>query len=204
MDIALLAEGTYPYHPGGVSVWCDQLVRGLAPTGSTSTRSSVATTTSPAGSSPTTSSACHPIQLWGGAPSSRQSKASSAELNAVFSQLASSMVEANGEPAFLEALRHLFELSLERPLTGALQSKESLEILLGAMQLAGPTNRRLAGTAASATVSDARIALELIEHQLRPLFVPPQGGHLPRHRKRPLRAPRPRGLLVPSHAPCAE
>src|ERR1035438_2057321 len=31
MDIALLSEGTYPYHPGGVSVWCDQLVRGLAP-----------------------------------------------------------------------------------------------------------------------------------------------------------------------------
>ncbi len=30
MDIALLAEGTYPYKAGGVSVWCDQLIRGLS------------------------------------------------------------------------------------------------------------------------------------------------------------------------------
>jgi len=49
-----------------------------------------------------------------------------------------------GAPAPVRALART-------PLTGALQSKESLEILLGAMQLAGPTNRRLAGTAASAT-----------------------------------------------------
>ena len=29
MKIALTAEGTYPHQFGGVSVWCDQLVRGL-------------------------------------------------------------------------------------------------------------------------------------------------------------------------------
>ena len=29
MDIALIGEGTYPYHFGGVSVWCDQLIRGM-------------------------------------------------------------------------------------------------------------------------------------------------------------------------------
>jgi glycosyltransferase involved in cell wall biosynthesis len=29
MRIALTAEGTYPHHFGGVSVWCDQLIRGL-------------------------------------------------------------------------------------------------------------------------------------------------------------------------------
>ena len=29
MKVALLTEGTYPFHAGGVSVWCDQLVRGL-------------------------------------------------------------------------------------------------------------------------------------------------------------------------------
>ncbi|MBO0869705.1 MAG: DUF3492 domain-containing protein, partial [Micromonosporaceae bacterium] len=26
-EVALLTEGTYPYHHGGVSVWCDQLIR---------------------------------------------------------------------------------------------------------------------------------------------------------------------------------
>ena len=29
--ISLITEGTYPFHEGGVSVWCDQIVRGLAP-----------------------------------------------------------------------------------------------------------------------------------------------------------------------------
>src|ERR1700735_1370670 len=29
MEIALTAEGTYPHHFGGVSVWCDQLIRGM-------------------------------------------------------------------------------------------------------------------------------------------------------------------------------
>ena len=30
MRVVLTAEGTYPHQFGGVSVWCDQLVRGLA------------------------------------------------------------------------------------------------------------------------------------------------------------------------------
>jgi len=29
MQIALTEEGTYPHHFGGVSVWCDQLIRGM-------------------------------------------------------------------------------------------------------------------------------------------------------------------------------
>ena len=29
MKVALVGEGTYPHQFGGVSVWCDQLVRGL-------------------------------------------------------------------------------------------------------------------------------------------------------------------------------
>src|ERR1700751_458857 len=29
MDVALIGEATYPHQFGGVSVWCDQLVRGM-------------------------------------------------------------------------------------------------------------------------------------------------------------------------------
>jgi hypothetical protein len=29
MKIALMTEGTYPFAFGGVSVWCDQLIRGM-------------------------------------------------------------------------------------------------------------------------------------------------------------------------------
>ena len=30
MRVALITEGTYPHHRGGVSVWCDQVVHGLS------------------------------------------------------------------------------------------------------------------------------------------------------------------------------
>ena len=29
MKIAMMTEGTYPFSFGGVSVWCDQLIRGM-------------------------------------------------------------------------------------------------------------------------------------------------------------------------------
>ena len=29
MRIALVSEGTYPYAMGGVSIWCEQLIRGI-------------------------------------------------------------------------------------------------------------------------------------------------------------------------------
>ena len=29
MKVALVSEGTYPYTMGGVSVWCEQLIRGF-------------------------------------------------------------------------------------------------------------------------------------------------------------------------------
>ncbi|MGW3118188.1 GT4 family glycosyltransferase PelF [Streptomyces sp. NPDC001107] len=29
LRVLLVAEGTYPYHPGGVSLWCDQIIRGM-------------------------------------------------------------------------------------------------------------------------------------------------------------------------------
>src|SRR5215472_4151707 len=29
MEVAFIGEGTYPHQFGGVSVWCDQLVRGM-------------------------------------------------------------------------------------------------------------------------------------------------------------------------------
>ena len=29
MKIAMVTEGTYPHQFGGVSVWCDQIIRGM-------------------------------------------------------------------------------------------------------------------------------------------------------------------------------
>ncbi len=171
MDIALLAEGTYPYHPGGVSVWCDQLVRGLAPH-----RFAVhAITARPGGTPvweiPDNVVGIYSVPLWGPTPRVARKVRNSSELRSTFRQLATSLFEEGGEDDFLDALRQLFALSRQTPVAGALRSTESMEVLLDVMR-AGPDDRVCIAEPAPVTVSDARLALELIEHQLRPLFAP--------------------------------
>ncbi len=171
MDIALLAEGTYPYHPGGVSVWCDQLVRGLAPH-----RFAVHAITARPGETPVWEIpdnvvGIHNVALWGPTPKVARKVRNSSELQSAFRQLAVSLVEEDGEPDFLDALHQLFALSRQTPVAGALQTTASMEVLLEVMR-AGPGDRAFTTEPAAVAVSDAQLALELIEHQLRPLFGP--------------------------------
>lgn len=178
MDIALLSEGTYPYHPGGVSVWCDQLIRGLAPHRFTVHAIIGGADHDPTWELPDNVDALHSIPLWGPAPRPKRSVRNSAELRGAFEQLATSMVEPDHEASFLDALHQLFALSQDTSMVGALRNPESLGILLEAMRKAGPQDRASNGDPVPVTVSDAGLALELIEHQLRPLFAPPPEADL--------------------------
>jgi polysaccharide biosynthesis protein PelF len=178
MDVALLAEGTYPFHPGGVSVWCDQLIRGLAPH-----RFSIHAIT--AGDDdkllweiPDNVDEVRHIALWGAAPMPARSIRNSEDLLSTFRQLAESMVRPGGEPKFLDALKQLFELSTDTSLVGALFSDRSLEILFGAMQEVSLSDRDSVSDPAPVTIHDASVALGLIEHQLRPLFARPPEADL--------------------------
>jgi len=65
LRVALLTEGTYPYHPGGVSVWCDQLVRGMAPHRFTIYSIVAASDLRPTWELPENVDALHSISLWG-------------------------------------------------------------------------------------------------------------------------------------------
>jgi glycosyltransferase involved in cell wall biosynthesis len=185
MDVALLAEGTYPFHPGGVSVWCDQLIRGLAPHRFTIHAITAGDDNEPSWELPDNVDDVRPIALWGSTPAPKRSVRNSAEIRAAFRQLAVSMVDEDGEPMFLDALHQLFVLSQKASLAGALHSKASLGVLLGAMREASLTDRepRLdeggSGSVGNeVSVHDASVALGLIEHQLRPLFVTPPRADL--------------------------
>lgn len=176
MDIALLAEGTYPFHPGGVSVWCDQLVRGLAPHRFTIYSIIGGDDREPIWDLPDNVTGVHSICLWDNVPSPKRSGRASAELQAAFTQLVTSLVDPNGGPAFLDALHQLFDLSQEQSLNGALRTTASFEVLLEVMRMAGPSGR--SGQSPidqdrAVTVAEAGLVLDLIEHQLRPLFVSP-------------------------------
>jgi glycosyltransferase involved in cell wall biosynthesis len=178
VDIALLAEATYPHTSGGVSVWCDQLIRGLE-----SHRFSVHAITPGDDNEiiwdiPGNVVGIRNIPLWGAGPEVRHPVHHSAELRSAFQGLAQSMARADGEVLFLDALHQLYQLAGQAPLAGALRTRESLEVLLGAMQDATPGDRAYVSDVGPVTVHDASQVLDHLDHVLRPLYVPPPRADL--------------------------
>ena len=71
MKIAMMTEGTYPYGFGGVSVWCDQIIRGM-PGYDFQLIAIVATGAEPmVWSLPGNVSSLSTVPLWGSASASR-------------------------------------------------------------------------------------------------------------------------------------
>src|SRR5262245_40499697 len=68
MRIALVSEGTYPFAIGGVSTWCDQLIRGLPEHRWTMVALSVDGTDSPLWTTPENLDGVQRIPVWGPAP----------------------------------------------------------------------------------------------------------------------------------------
>ena len=172
MDIALLTEATYPHRAGGVSVWCDQLIRGLD-----AHRFTVHAITSGDDNEviwdiPENVVGVHAVALWGPGPESRHPLHHSVELRSAFRCLAQSMARADGEAQFLDALHQLYQLARQVPMAGALRTRESLEVLLGAMQDATPGDREFVSDVGPVTVHDASQVLDHLDHLLRPLYVP--------------------------------
>lgn len=171
LHIALLSEGTYPYHPGGVSVWCDQLVRGMAPHRFTVYAIVATANLEPTWELPDNVDALHSVCLWGDS-SVRPKTRHVSEVDQVFDVLAQSLVDADGGPAFLESLHQLFTLSRTQSLVGTIRTTSSLDALLRAMKAMKSDRPSLTGATHVVTVADASLALDLIERQLRPLFEP--------------------------------
>lgn len=166
MKVALLAEGCYPFVTGGVSTWCDQLIRGLdevdfdvvAVTGGTADRA-VFDMPRNVGKLVVV-----PLWAWGSQPS-RPNPAT----RALFMSLYRPFLWAalSGEPRqeeFTRALRELFHFAQRYDLTAALQTDEAVSLLA---ELWGRVHDE-----APLRMREAVEATELIEHFLRPLSAP--------------------------------
>ncbi|MGC1418665.1 MAG: GT4 family glycosyltransferase PelF [Acidimicrobiales bacterium] len=172
LHVALLTEGTYPYHPGGVSVWCDQLVRGMAPHQFSVYPIVAISGTEPTWELPENVIDLHPIALWGEPPVVAKS-ATRPEVQAAFTLLLESLVSPEGGSDFLNALHKLFDLSQEKSIDGTLRTSTSLAVLLEAMKVVKSRERPWANARRVVTITDACLAMDLIERQLRPLFRTP-------------------------------
>ncbi|MDP9416832.1 MAG: GT4 family glycosyltransferase PelF, partial [Actinomycetota bacterium] len=170
MRVTLLNEGTYPYVRGGVSVWCDQLVRALP-----DVEVDLLTLTStgcevPSWELPANVRSLRSVPLWGELPAGRAPRgpARRAILHA-FADLAEAIAARDGAGAdacFSSALRRLVEPARAGSLSHVLRSDEAV-MTLAKMWRRGRDPRRTPVL----SLHEALSATVLLEHSLRPLAV---------------------------------
>ncbi|WBB80493.1 GT4 family glycosyltransferase PelF [Micromonospora sp. WMMD882] len=187
MRIALVSEGTYPYAMGGVSIWCEQLIRGMPDYRWEVVALTVDGTEKPVFDRPANLDRVHSIPLWGGRPSGRRPQRGTLVpsgrpgagfvesyevfLRALVTPLESTRSQAGAvnRSTFLLALRGLFEYAADGgDLSGGVLSNQALGMMLDAWQ-----TLRVDETGPPLTVADALEAAWLIAHMLRPLSAPP-------------------------------
>ncbi|WP_432943044.1 GT4 family glycosyltransferase PelF [Kribbella sp. CA-253562] len=158
MDVALINEGTYPYVKGGVSQWCDKLIRGL-PEHTFRLVTLVANgTEKQTWDLPANAEVVQPFPLWGPAATPRRGRHQARVTDAARAVLAGSVL---AQPvAFEWGLRELARLAAEPGFDRALRSCDLAGDLLDLWPAAEPL-----------TVYDAIVAAELVERSLLPLRV---------------------------------
>lgn len=178
MKVALTAEGTYPHQFGGVSVWCDQLVRGLAQHEFTLVPI-VATGNEPMRWQPPANvTSVVTIPLWGRpAPVPWRARLSRSRNDAVLSELIDVLLRAPAEAPerFTSVMRELFGYAQARNLPALLGSETAVRLLSEAWRQRWPQilPESTAAGLVEPTLADAVTAMQLIEHALRPLSHPP-------------------------------
>lgn len=178
MRVALTAEGTYPHQFGGVSVWCDQLIRAL-PGYEFAVVALVATGAEPVQwELPAHVTQLVTIPLWGQPPPvparARLPRGRGVPL-AVQDLVDVLLTDDADDGRFGTILRDLHAYARDRNLTATLSGEQAARLLAGTWRERWPLLAARRGARAAdtrPTLRDAVTALRLIEHALRPLSHP--------------------------------
>ena len=183
MDIALLTEGTYPYQFGGVSVWCDQLVRGMAGHDFHVVALVATGAEQCVWPLPDNVASLVAVPLWGTPPAgSKPGWRARPGFRPILADLVDVLLDssASAQARFGDVLRELAEYGQRESLTASFTSEEAVRLLSEAWRERGqrPAADGSAGrdplpSTAVPTLHDALTALQLLEHALRPLSRPP-------------------------------
>jgi hypothetical protein len=170
VEVTLLTEGTYPYVHGGVSVWCDQLVRGMP-----DVRFHVLGITGSGREPhvwklPPQVASVSSAPLWGPTPQGSAPRGRGLRrFLAGYERFLLALLDVDFEQYFADELYELAEFALTGgSLTAALRTEGALRSLQSLW-----SRPFLATHAARPTVQDALQATDLLEHALRPLAVQP-------------------------------
>jgi glycosyltransferase involved in cell wall biosynthesis len=172
LRIALVSEGTYPYHPGGVSLWCDQLVKGMPESPFTVVALTVDGREPISWPRPANLAEIINLPLWSPRPRipHRSSLSSAGPVKDAHQRFLNGLVRA-GEPGsvdeFISGLYGMFTWAQVGDLRSALIANDALERLQWAYARVAPP-----GTGAL-TLHDALVISDMFEHMVRPLSHPP-------------------------------
>ncbi|HYJ75529.1 MAG TPA: GT4 family glycosyltransferase PelF [Kineosporiaceae bacterium] len=162
--IALVAEGCYPFVTGGVSTWCDQLIRGLPDHDFEVVALTATRIARPAFVLPTNVTRLRQVPLW--AWTGRQRTPGAGRLAVVLGSYRSVLVGmlSGDHDLFAAGLRGIFEAAQEGTLVAAMQTDDAVRVLTAAWQAHEPH--------APLTLRDALGATELLQRMLGPLGAP--------------------------------
>ena len=171
MDIALMTEGTYPHSHGGVSVWCDQLVRGMSDYPFRLVALVGSGEEGVAWPLPSNVRSVTAIPLWGQPPGGpRFGRTAQRRFRPLIREFLDVLLDPSplGQSRFPGILKPMFEFALEEDLTAAMRGQDALEALTEVWH-----EQSIASGLAPPSVHDAMLGLQLLEHSLRPLATPP-------------------------------
>jgi glycosyltransferase involved in cell wall biosynthesis len=170
MKVAMMTEGTYPFGFGGVSVWCDQIIRGM-PGYDFRLVAIVATDAEQVvWSLPDNVSSMVKVLLWGPPLAGHAAGRREALPLRLLRELVDTLLDSSAEvqPRFGDVLRELLEFAQRGSLSAGLASEKAVRLLSEAWR------DRWSDTGQPApTLHDAVTAMQLLEHSLRPLSYPP-------------------------------
>jgi len=166
-----MSEGTYPFQLGGVSVWCDQLIRGM---GDYRFRivALVASGREPSmWQLPDNVASLDVVPLWGPPSTARVARR---RARSSFVPLLRRLIDivlsppAERQHEFAEVLQEIYQCAKHDDLTAGLDNEEGVRVISDAWRDRWPDVEDL-----SPNLHDAVTVLRLFEHSLRPLSRPP-------------------------------
>lgn len=177
----LVSEGGYPYANGGVSVWCDQLVRAMPGRDFRVVALTGHGRALPVFDLPGNVVSVTDIPIWSRASTARGPRGRVRDrFLEVFGRLLAATLSPTATTSdFATAMRALYEYAQTENLSAALSSADSVTLVadvwdasrLGRSGL-GPEQR------SSVSLGEAAIVMGMVEHMLRPLSLPPVTGDI--------------------------
>lgn len=181
LRIALVGEGAYPVGPGGVSLWCHQLIQGMPEHQFTAVALTVTGHEPTTWTAPSNLVSVVKIPLWGLArgrhPRLHQASHEFVEahrdfLTTLFEWMPGQRSPAPSPSPFEAALRAMTEHAREGDVSRELMTEASVERLIASWRTAARRGQLPRGVG-QLSVRDALAANARLEHLLRPLSHPP-------------------------------